>query len=376
MDFAFKRKHFFSRWWKEIDTIFLMMVFALIFTGAMLITTASTSVAEHLGMGSFYFVKKQSIYLLLAIFLICTISCLPEKSVKKICLIGFMLTLITLIAVLFIGEEVKGAKRWLNLLGLSIQPSEFLKPFYTVIMAVILSEKNTKENFSGFTIAILLHVLIITLLILQPDFGMMMTVSLTTAIQFFIAGLSITWIIIMAIILILGISVAYITMSHVAKRINTFINSEDLSYQVEKSIDCYIKGGFFGSGPGEGQIKSVLPDSHTDFIFAVASEEFGAIFCIALVLLFALIVLRGIKRSIALRNLFHIYSCIGLLMYLGIQSMFNIGVSLNILPTKGMTLPFISYGGSSTISFALIIGMYLNFSKNRENQLLSMKYPI
>lgn len=365
---------FVKRWWWSIDSLFLIFVLMVISIGAMLITTASPAVAERLGLSSFYFVKRQFIFLFLAVLLIVLISSFSEKIIKRFSLVGFLVFLALMVAVLFIGDEAKGAKRWITIYGFSLQPSEFIKPFFAVITGLILSERYTSSNLPSFTICSFLYLVIAILLILQPDIGMTISITAVTATQFFIAGLPIAWIIVTGGLTIFGAFGAYLFLPHVARRIDSFLNpKENENYQVEKSLEAYLNGGIFGKGPGEGTIKNVLPDSHTDFIFAVSGEELGSLFTSVIILLFFLIVLRGFLKIIKDNNLFYIYSTAGLLMYFALQSIFNIGVTLHIFPTKGMTLPFISYGGSSVLSFAIIIGISLNLTKKRYGILSSLK---
>jgi cell division protein FtsW len=338
----------------------------VISVGAMLITTASPAVAERLGLHPFYFVHRQFIFLFLAVIIMLIISTFSEKMIKRFALGGFILFLTLMVAVLFIGDEAKGAKRWMTIYGFSLQPSEFIKPFFALITGLILSERYTASNLPGFTICSGLYLVIAILLILQPDIGMTISITAVTATQFFLAGLPIVWIAITAILTIFGAFAAYLFLPHVARRIDSFLNPQETeNYQVEKSLEAYLNGGLFGKGPGEGVVKSVLPDSHTDFIFAVAGEELGAIFTTMIIILFFLVVLRGFSRLIKENNLFYIYSTAGLLMYFALQSIFNIGVTLHLFPTKGMTLPFISYGGSSVLSFAVTMGMCLSLTRRR-----------
>jgi len=352
------------RWWVSIDSMSLIGVLLIISVGAMLITTSSPAVAERLNLHSFYFVHRQFIFLMLAIPIILCLSTFSEKTIKKFALCGFIISLALLFAVLIFGDETKGAKRWLTLYGFSIQPSEFLKPFFAVITGLILSERYTASNLPSFTACSLLYMLIALLLILQPDIGMTISFTMITAAQFFIAGLPIIWIVITGILTCAAAFGAYIFFPHVAKRVDSFLNPEEhANYQVTKSLEAYINGGLFGKGPGEGTVKAVLPDSHTDFIFAVAGEELGIIFAMLVVLLFFFMIFRGLMRISKEISLFHLYSVTGLLVCFALQSIFNIGVTLRLFPTKGMTLPFISYGGCSVLSFAISIGIYLSLTK-------------
>lgn len=361
-----RSNQYFSKWLSSIDLLMLLAIFAIIIIGAMLITTASPSVAERLGLPPFYFAHKQLFFLSLSIIMMLTISTMNEQMIKRFCFIGFLLCLMLMVAVLFVGEEVKGARRWMNIAGFSLQPSEFMKPFLAVLIGFILSERYNFNKPPSFIICGGLYFVITALLALQPDIGMSIAFTLVTAGQFFLAGLSILLIAMVAIGAIFAAFGAYILLPHVAKRVNSFLNPEENeNYQVEKSLEAYVNGGLFGKGPGEGTIKNVLPDSHTDFIFAVAGEEFGAIFTSLIIMIFLFVILRGCYRIYHTKNMFHIYAATGLLMYFSLQSIFNIGVTLHLFPTKGMTLPFISYGGSSIISYAIMIGLLFNFTRIR-----------
>ncbi|WP_165379489.1 FtsW/RodA/SpoVE family cell cycle protein [Rickettsiales endosymbiont of Peranema trichophorum] len=362
------------RWWASIDSFVLIAVLVIISIGAMLIITSSPPVAERLRLHSFYFVHRQLVFLVLAMVIIVSLSYCSDKTIKKLALSGYVLFLVLLVVVMCYGDETKGAKRWISIFGFSIQPSEFLKPFFAVISGLILSERYTRSSIPGFTTCSLLYLMIVSLLILQPDIGMTISFTVTMMSQFFIAGLPMTWILVVVLLSIVGGVGAYVLLPHVTKRIDSFLNPQEYSnYQVTKSLEAYINGGLFGQGPGEGVVKATLPDSHTDFIFAVASEEFGAVFAATVVLLFFFVVCRGFLRISKETDLFHIYSVTGLLSCFAFQALFNIGVTLHIFPTKGMTLPFISYGGSSVLSFAITIGFYLSLTRKRFNGVSSLE---
>lgn len=362
----------FRKWWWTIDGISFFLVMSIILLGTLLITTASPSVAERLKLNSFYFVHRQFIFLLISVFIIVFLSNISEKDLRKLGLLGFIACICLMVTVLFVGEEIKGSKRWIALLGFSLQPSEILKPFFILITGLFLSEKYNRNNFPGFSLAITLTLVVGTLLILQPDFGMVITYSTVTSAQFFLAGLSIWWIFLAIVVGIIGGFGAYSFLPHVARRIDNFINPEiSENYQVEKSLESYISGGLFGKGPGEGMVKSHLPDSHTDFIFAVAGEEFGAIATSFMLLLFLALIARGLIKVTKEQDLFKIYVCGGIIILFALQTIFNIGVTLHLFPTKGMTLPFISYGGSSCFSFAICFGIFLNLTRKSHNLTLN-----
>jgi cell division protein FtsW len=358
--------HSIRKWWWALDNVSLALIIAILLIGALLITTASPAVAERLKLTPFYFVHRQFAFLFLAAMLIIFISGISEKALKRLVLLGFATCIIMMFMVLFVGDEVKGARRWMSILGISIQPSEVLKPLFIFITGLLLSEKFTKDNFPGFTACGLLYLVVCTLLILQPDFGMVVTYTVVLAGQFFLAGLPLWWIGGAIFLGIFGGLGAYTFLPHVAKRIDSFLNPETSeNYQVEKSLESYVSGGLFGRGPGEGVVKSHLPDSHTDFIFAVAGEEFGAIFTSLIILVFLSFILRSLYLLYREQNLFKIYVGGGIIILFALQTIFNIGVTLHLFPTKGMTLPLVSYGGSSIISFAICFGIFLNFTRKQ-----------
>jgi len=364
-----KRSNKLLRWWWSIDSLMFILILSIMLIGAFLTATASPGVAERIGIPYFHFLFKQLIFLSIAVGLIILISLMSKKAIRRLALIGFILTIVLMVLVLFVGDETKGARRWINIIGFSLQPSEILKPFYAVVVALILSSHNHEKqlfNFGSWNvyICIIMHLIICMILLMQPDFGMTITISMVTIGQFFVAGLPLILVFASIIFFSFAGFAAYKIFPHVATRINSFLNSEnDINYQVEKSIKSYINGGIFGKGPGEGSVKLSLPDSHTDFIFAVAAEEMGALFCMMVILLFIFIIIRATIRISTSKELFIIYSVVGIILYFGIQAIFNIGVTLHIFPTKGMTLPFISYGGSSVLSFAVAIGVYLSLTK-------------
>lgn len=359
-----ENKNILSSWWWTVDRLSLLCIGLIIAFGAIMVTTASPAVAEHLGKGSFYFVKRQFVFLILSIFTIFFASLASTATIRRIGLVGFLVSVILLVIVLVLGAEANGAKRWLSIFGFSLQPSEFMKPFFIITIAWVLSESKIKQGFKGFKISMVLYILLVALLMMQPDLGMTIVVSMVWCGQMFLAGLSMLWISGFVVFAIVGALAAYMFFPHVAFRIDTFLDPSG-NYQAQKSMDAFLSGGILGRGPGEGVVKQSLPDSHTDFIFAVVGEELGAIVCFMVVIMYAFIVLRGFKRMLSENNLFVVYAVSGLLMQFGLQAMINMGVALNLLPTKGMTLPFVSYGGSSMLAIALAMGMMLALTRRR-----------
>jgi cell division protein FtsW len=280
--------------------------------------------------------------------------------------IGFAIGLALLALTFVIGMEIKGARRWINVPGLSLQPSEFVKPTFAVVAAWLLAEQKLRPRFPGNLICTALFALIIAMLIKQPDIGMAGVVAAVWFAQFFMAGLRLHWVVAGALAGIGGLVGAYLYLPHVRVRVDHFVDpSAGDSYQVNRSIEAFANGGLWGRGPGEGTVKDVLPDAHADFVFAVAGEEFGVIVCLAIIALFAFVVLRGFWRMSEEGSLFVLLAATGLLVQFGLQAAINMASSLHLIPTKGMTLPFLSYGGSSMLALGLGMGMMLALTRRR-----------
>jgi cell division protein FtsW len=368
---AFTRKDtsLLGRWWWTIDHWTLAAIALLIGFGIMMTMAASPPVADRLGYDPFHFVRKQLFHLPIAIAALIGVSLMSPRGIKRFATGLFVLSLILLVATFFFGTEIKGARRWISIAGLSLQPSEFVKPTFAVVTAWLFAMRGDNGKEVGRTAAIVLYGLVVSLLLLQPDFGMTVVVSAVWFTQFFLAGLPMLWVAGFIAIGIGGAVGAYFLLPHVASRVDRFIDpSSGDSYQVMRSMEAFMNGGVLGRGPGEGSVKTVLPDAHTDFIFAVAAEEFGLIACLILVGLFAFIVLRGFSRVIKETNFFILLAVTGLLVQFGLQSLVNMASTLHLMPTKGMTLPFISYGGSSLVSIALCVGMALSLTRRRVGQ--------
>jgi cell division protein FtsW len=278
-----------------------------------------------------------------------------------------LLVSVALLAATFmVGAEIKGARRWINLPGFSLQPSEFVKPSFAVICAWLFALQRRQDGTPGDLIAVGIYVLVLCLLLLQPDVGMAVVVSAIWFSQYFLAGLRVLW-----VFALLGsgagaLAAAYLAFPHVQSRINRFLDPQSGdTYQVTRSLEAFTNGGLAGRGPGEGTVKTHLPDAHSDFVFAVAGEEFGLIACLIIVLLFGFVVVRGFSRLLGETSLFALLATAGLLVQFGLQALINMGSTLHILPTKGMTLPFISYGGSSLLALSLGMGFVLALTRKR-----------
>lgn len=355
-----------GRWWWTVDRWMIAALIAIIAAGAILALAASPPVAERLNLDTFYFARRHLVVIPIALVGMLAISLLDRQGVKRLAVVvfagGIALTAVTLIS----GAEIKGATRWVSLGGFSLQPSEFVKPGFAVIAAWMFAEWRLKEGFPGYLVSVGLYALVVTLLLMQPDVGMAILVSLVWGVQFFLAGLPMFLVMAIGVMFIAGGFVAYFNFDHVHLRINRFFDpAGSEAYQVSRSLEAFQNGGLFGRGPGEGHVKEVLPDAHADFIFAVAGEEFGLIAGLLIVALFAFVVLRGFAKAFKETDLFVQLAVVGLLVQFGLQAIINMASSLNLMPTKGMTLPFISYGGSSMIALAIGMGMVLALTRER-----------
>jgi cell division protein FtsW len=366
MSFARTDQSAVARWWWTVDRWTLIAVAALIGFGALLSMAASPAVAERIGYDSLHFAKRHLLMLPPAICLMFLVSLQTPKTIRRIALIGFAIS-VALLAYTFIGGvEIKGARRWINLPGLSLQPSEFVKPTFAVVVAWLFAEQRQNPRLPGTEIAAVLFLVVVGLLVKQPDLGMAVVVTSVFFAQAFMAGLRLYWVALGLAAGAGGLVGAYFLLPHVTSRINRFLDpASGDSYQVDKSIGAFMQGGLFGRGPGEGRVKEVLPDAHADFVFAVAGEELGLILCLVIVALFAFIVLRGFSRVFQEANLFVVLGATGLFVQFGLQAVINMASSLHLMPTKGMTLPFLSYGGSSMLALALGMGMALALTRRR-----------
>jgi cell division protein FtsW len=352
-------------WFWTIDRFFLATFILLMGIGFMLSFAASPAVAERLNLDSFHFVKRHAAFLLPSLAVMIGISFLSPRQVRRTAMILLLVSLALMVLALFFGAEVKGSRRWISLAGLSIQPSEFMKPAFVVVCAWLFSEHARQPEIPGNLFAILLYGIVVALLVAQPDLGQTI---LTTAVwggMFFMAGMPWLWIVVLGGSAVGGLVVAYTILPHVAGRIDRFLTGEGDTFQVDTAREAIIRGDWLGQGPGEGIVKRIIPDSHTDFIFSVAAEEFGIIFCMVIVLIFAFVVMRGLSHAFRERNDFTRFAVAGLVLQIGIQSMINIGVNLELLPAKGMTLPLISYGGSSMVAICVTAGFILALTRHR-----------
>lgn len=356
----------FADWWWTVDRFLLGLVFSLMLGGIVLTLAGSPPVADRLGLPTFHFVGRQAFYMAVAAVIFVVVSFFSPRYVRRFALLVYLGGMAGVVLALLYGVEVKGAQRWISLLGVSIQPSEFVKPGFVILVAWAFSEGGRRKDVPGHLLGFLLLGLTIVPIVLQPDIGQTMLLALVWGGLLFVSGLHFFWVPLLGGAGVLGIFAAYTFLPHVTARINRFLDPQSGdTFQVDNARESFVQGGWLGKGPGEGTVKRILPDSHTDFIFAVTAEEFGIVFCLVLVALFMLVVLRGLVLARRNEDPFCRLAGAGLVMLFGIQSCINMAVNVHLIPAKGMTLPFISYGGSSLVSLALGMGFLLAVSRRR-----------
>lgn len=359
-----------GRWWWTVDRWSLGAIAILMGIGILLSFAASPPVADRLNLGGFYFVKRHVIMTVPTLFILISTSLMSPRQIRRLASFVYFIGLVLMILTITHGMEIKGARRWMNLGSFSIQASEFVKPAFSVLVAWMLAERYRNPHFPGMVICCSLLGLFAILLMMQPDLGMTVVTTVAWIGQLFIAGMPLFWMGFVAVMGVLGLISAYFFFPHVARRIDQFLDpsmgdpKHDL-YQVHQSLEAFMNGGLWGRGPGEGTVKKYIPDGHADFVFAVAGEEFGLILCTVVVGLFAFIVVRSFLRIMHESSLFIILAVCGLIIQFGSQALVNMSSTLHIIPTKGMTMPFISYGGSSLLALAMSMGMVLALTRRR-----------
>ena len=354
-----------GRWWWSVDRWTLGAIGILIGFGYIMMLAASPAVAERIGTSRETFILKQVVFLAVAGLIVLSVSLLSPRDIKRLAIAGCLIALALTAATMVFGVEIKGARRWISLPGMTVQPSEFLKPCFAVVTAWLLSEARKSPRFPGMIIAFLVFGLILLLLKSQPDIGMLAVVTVVFLAQLYINGLPLALVGVALSLIGGGAVMAFTLFPHVRSRVTRFWDGTGDNYQVTTAMEAFGNGGLLGRGPGEGHVKDVLPDAHADFVFAVAGEEFGMLICVIILAVFAFIVLRGMLRLLREQDLFVVLSCTGLVTGFGLQAFVNMASTLRLIPTKGMTLPFISYGGSSAIAVALGMGMLLALTRRR-----------
>ncbi len=345
-------------WWSSVDRLNFMLIISLGFTGLIL----SFSIDE------FFSMNKHTIFFVLSLIFLFILSQFNNKNIRRVSLFAFILLLILMIIIFFLDYEVKGAKRWIQILNFTLQPSEIIKPVFVILSAWCISKSIEDKKFY-LPILFIFFFLLLILIIMQPDLGMTVLISSTFFCQLFVAGLSL-FLVFLAFLFIVFISIfSYFIFDHVQSRINSFLGgiSGSDTYQIDLSIKAFQNGGLLGKGPGQGILKERIPDANTDFIFAVAGEELGLIFCLVIILIILSIIVRTLINVLKAEDTYKIIAISGLICSFGLQCLINIFSSLGLIPTKGMTLPFVSYGGSSMISVSILFGFLLSLT-NKKNE--------
>lgn len=359
-----------GRWWWGVDRWTLVALMTLVAVGYVMMLSASPAVAERIGAGSRYaFIVRQVVWSSLAVAVLVATSMLTPRWVFRFAALGCVGSIALTAMTLVVSPEINGARRWITLPGMSLQPSEFLKPCIAVACGWLIAEGRRSRRFPGLIIALALIAVTAVILKKQPDVGMLAVIVAVFLAQAFVSGINLVLVGIGgAAVAGLGV-LAYTLHGHVRQRINAFLDSDNLHFQVRMSLEAFGNGGLTGRGPGEGRVKDVLPDAHTDFVFPVVAEEFGLVMCLFVIAVFAFVVLRGLLRLVNERDMAIALAATGLLTQFGLQAFINMGSSLKLIPTKGMTLPFVSYGGSSAVALAIGMGFLLALTRRRVSRL-------
>lgn len=361
------RRTLVGEWWRSVDQVTLSILICLLGAGLILSMASSPAAAARLDYANpFYFLYKHMIFVGLGVFGMFLVSLLDAVNARRIAVLTLIGSFLIMLVLPIVGYEVKGATRWVRIGPLGLQPSEFAKPAFIVFAAWMFSIRKRDPSVPSVAIVFAVYIGLIALLISQPDFGQSFLLTLGFAAVFFFAGLSLGWVLIMLGITICGAVAAYAALPHVRARVQAFRspNTAD-SYQTDKAMEAISSGGFFGQGPGEGKVKYSLPDGNTDFIFAVTVEEFGFLISVILIMLIAAFVIQTFRNALRLNDYFCQLAAAGLATLVGMQAIINLFVNLNMVPSKGMTLPFISNGGSSMLALCFTAGLILAFTRRR-----------
>jgi cell division protein FtsW len=352
-------------WWWTIDRWLLGMVAVLIALGVMMAFAASPAAAARMNVGDpFHFAVRQCVFAALSAVMLIGVSMAEARQIRRSAFFIYIIAIAVMIILPFIGHNAKGATRWVEFAGFTLQPSEFMKPALIVLVAWMFSEGQKGQGVPGVSIAFGLYALAVALLLIQPDLGQTVLITVAFGAAFWMAGVPLSWVMLLGVTAVFGLSSTYFLMPHVASRVNRFISPETAdTHQVDRAAEAISAGGLFGRGPGEGVMKRHVPDLHTDFIYSVGAEEYGLVFSLLLIALFGFIVIRGLYRAMRLTDPFEQVAAAGLFVLVGQQAFINVAV--NLIPTKGMTLPFISYGGSSMLASGLTLGMALALTRRR-----------
>lgn len=355
------------KWWRTVDKWAMSCILILFAVGVLLGLAASPPLAAKNGFEPFHYVQRQALFGGFALIAMMMTSMMSPVLVRRLAVLGFLVAFVALAFLPFFGTDFgKGAVRWYGLGFASVQPSEFLKPGFVVVAAWMMAASADLNGPPGKTWSFALCISIVLMLALQPDFGQACLVLFGWGVMYFVAGASMVLLVGMALLVVAAGTIAYANSEHFARRIDGFLSADiDPTTQLGYAANAIQEGGLFGVGVGEGQVKWSLPDAHTDFIIAVAAEEYGLILVLFIIALYAIVVVRSLLRLMRERDPFIRLAGTGLACTLGVQAMINMGVAVRLLPAKGMTLPFVSYGGSSVIASGIAVGMLLAFTRTR-----------
>lgn len=357
-----------AKWFWTVDRGLLAAALTLMALGvALSFASSPAAINADQSIGDpFHYSWRMMVWGSMGLVLMLTSSLLSPRGVRRIAVLALLGAIVTMMALPFIGDEVKGAARWINLGPFSLQPSEFAKPGLIVFAAWMFAEAQKGQGVPGVSIAFAFWALTVGLLLIQPDIGQTLLVTTTFMAVFFMAGVPLKWVAVIAAAGMAGLVSLYFTFGHMRDRLSRFLSPESTdTHQIDRASEAIRAGGLVGRGVGEGVMKRHVPDLHTDFIYSVGAEEFGLILSLAMIGLYAFIVVRGMKRAMKLNDAYEQTAAAGLFMLIGLQACINIAVNLNLIPTKGMTLPFISYGGSSMLAMGLTMGLALALTRRR-----------
>ena len=354
-------------WWWTVDRWMLGVVAMLIGIGVVIAFAASPAAAARMNIGDpFHFAVRQCVFAAISVMILISVSMFDVRSIRRSAVLIWLVAILIMVALPFLGHNAKGATRWIEVGGFTLQPSEFMKPALIVLIAWMFSEGQKGEGVPGVSIAFILYAIPVALLLMQPDVGQTALITVTFGAAFWMAGVPLSWVMMLAGMAVAGLGSTYFLFPHVAARVDKFISPDKAdTHQVDAAKVAQAAGGFFGRGPGEGVLKRSIPDAHTDFALSVGAEEFGLIFLLLVIALFTFVVIRGLYRAMKLNDPFEQVAAAGLFVLVGLQAFINIAVNLDMIPTKGMTLPFISYGGSSMLAMGLTLGMALALTRRR-----------
>ncbi len=355
-----------AEWWFTVDHVLLGAILAIVGAGLVLSLAASPAVAIRKGLPTYYFVERHVFFSAVGVLIMLVVSLFSPRGVRRLALFLFVAAVGGMVAVHFMSPEIHGARRWLSVGGHSIQPSEFVKPAFVILSAWLFAESQTRKDMPAVPLAVLMAALLAGLLLAEPDVGQTLLITMVWGSLFFLSGQPLLRAGAVAVCGALGFVYAYSAFDHVRSRVDRFFTTGPSDYsQLDRAIKSFSEGGFLGRGPGEGTIKTALPDAHTDFIFAVVAEEYGVIACLVLLGLFAFVVMRALVRAAQEPDPAVRLSIQGLALLFGLQALINMGVNVGLLPAKGITLPFVSSGGSSMLAVSITLGMLLALTRRR-----------